>query len=196
MILAAVTIAVGGGLSPVASAPAEAATGCGYWRSETQRPPSIRVLLGDGRIVWVDFRRYVERVTSSEWGSTPAELRKAGALAVMQYAWRHVTRWSGQSYRGTCFHVYSSTRDQIYRHTKTASFEAVGATGWAFQHTLRNARSGTLLFTSYRAGDRKRCASDAGRRLYARSATRCANAGWSAERILEAYYSDSRAVLR
>ena len=193
-ILMAATVALGGATADIATT--SAASECAYWRSETRPPPAIKVLLGDGRTVWVDFPLYVARVTSSEWGSTPTELRKAGALASMQYAWRYVTRWSGRSYNGRCYHIRSDSSDQIYKHGKTATVEAHNAAQWALNHRLVNARSGVLVYTPYRAGYRKNCASDAGRRLYARSATRCAWNGWSAERILETYYSDRRAVLR
>lgn len=172
------------------------ASDCAYHRSETRPPPYIRVLLKDGRTVWVDFKLYVARVTSSEWGSTPTTLRQAGALAVRQYGWRHVSRWSGQSWNGRCFHVYGWSRDQIYHHGKIPSDQAKSAASWASRHTLRNRETGTLLFTSYRAGWRKACASDAGDRLFARSATRCAWAGWGSERILTTYYRERKAVLR
>ena len=196
--LAATMFALGGLLPAEMATPqvTDASTGCGYWRSETKPPPAIKVLFRDGHMRWVDFRKYVQTVVSSEWGSTPAELRKAGAVAVKQYGWRHVSRWHGQSYRGSCFHVYGWNRDQIYKEGKTASVVAVDATSATWSWTLRNWRTGSLLFTSYRAGEAKRCASDAGKRLYARSATRCAWAGWSAERILETYYADHHAALR
>ena len=192
--LMAATVALGGATADIATT--SAASECAYWRSETRPPPYIKVLLNDGRTVWVEFPKYLARVVSSEWGSTPTELRKAGALASMQYAWRYVSRWSGRNRNGRCYHIRSDSSDQIYRHDKTPTLSAHDAARWALNHTLRNARTNTLVYTPYRAGVRKNCASDAGRKLFARSATRCAWNGWGAERILEVYYSDRHAVLR
>jgi hypothetical protein len=54
--------------------------------------------------------------------------------------------------------------------------------------TLR--RNGNFFPTQYGPGKPGPCAYDAGKKLYAASARRCANKlGWSAERILARYYT-------
>lgn len=167
---------------------------CATWRSERTPPPSIRVLLRPGHVVVVPFRLYVARVMASEWGSTPEQLRRAGAIAVKQYAWSRVIHWSGRSSRGHCFHVHADTRDQIYRVKTPPAYvwEAVNAT-WHW--TLRRADGG-LIHTNYNTGARGLgCAADAGDFLHARSARRCAIAGWSAGRILVRYYGHRGARL-
>jgi hypothetical protein len=51
-------------------------------------------------------------------------------------------------------------------------------------------RGGELMMTGYRTGAKVGCARDVnGWKLYARSATKCALLGWSAARILTAYYA-------
>lgn len=159
--------------------------GCHAWSSSTTPPRSIRVRVSDHRIIRVDFQLYVARVTSSEWNTVPEQLRLAGAVAVKQYAW-----WKAMHPRPSkagCFDVWDSTRDQIYRHHKTPPahvWSAVRAT-WSW----RVLRDGRLIHAGYRTGRPRRCAADVdGYHLFARSASRCANAGWSARRILEVYY--------
>lgn len=116
-------------------------------------------------------------------------------FAVKQYAWSRVIRWSGRSSRGRCFHVTAGTGDQIYRPTARPSIEVWQAVNATWRWTLRR-RDGTLIHTDYRAGARGiRCAGDAGRRLYARSARRCALAGWSTTTILLRYYRHRQPVL-
>ena len=42
-------------------------------------------------------------------------LRRAGAVAVKQYAWFHVLKWRGGKYNGDCFDVKDTTADQLYK---------------------------------------------------------------------------------
>lgn len=166
-----------------------AANGCARHGSETTPPRTIRVRLTDRLIVRVPFLLYVARVVSSEWNTVPTELRKAGALAVKQYAW-YKAMHPRRSTAG-CFDVWDDTRDQIYRVKSPPAYvwEAVAQT-WPW----RILRDGRLFQTGYRTGRPVACARDVtGWKLFARSATRCANAGWSAARILTTYY-DGRLV--
>jgi hypothetical protein len=50
-------------------------------------------------------------------------------------------------------------------------------------------RDGQLPMTGYRRGGHRGCGGNGGYRLYVRSARVCANKGWSAQEILEKYYS-------
>ena len=185
--LLALILAAGGMVAvapPTHAGSAAAQRACG-WRSEWRPPSHIRVLMPSGRVARVPFRTYVARVASSEWGSVPHELRRAGVIAVKQYAWNKALH--PRFYRGRCFHVWSSTRDQIYR-VKTPRPEVVAAVRSTWGTTLRR-HDGSLVFTGYRSGRAGvACARDGGGRLYARSAARCARQGWSAERILLTYY--------
>ena len=193
-LVLAVALTTGNG-EPAANDARVGTSPCAAWRSERTPPPLIRVLLKAGRVVTVPFRLYVARVVASEWGSSPTELRRAGAIAVKQYAWSRVIRWSGRSSRGRCFHVHADTRDQIYRPGKVPSAEVWAAVYSTWRWTLRN-RDGSLIHTGYRTGARGiRCAHDAGRRLLARSARRCALAGWSTTAILLRYYGHREPVL-
>lgn len=185
----AATLATGSGDAQIVGSP------CAAWRSERTPPNSIRVLLvRTGRVVAVPFALYVERVMASEWSSTPPELRKAGAVVVKQYAWSRVIRWSGRSSHGRCFHVTSGVGDQIYRPDARPRPEVVDAVRTTWRWTLRGP-DGRLLHTGYRTGSPGHCAKDAGQRLYARSARRCAEAGWTARAILLAYFADRGARL-
>jgi hypothetical protein len=157
--------------------------GCSRWQSLTRPPTSIRVLIGR-RVHRVDAELYVARVTASEWGSTPTELRKAGAVAVHQYSWFKAMHPRRSQYG--CFDVHDDVRDQIYRvKTPPARVWMAVLTTWNW----RIYRDGGLPMTGYRTGAKVGCARDAnGWKLYARSATKCALLGWSAARILTAYY--------
>ena len=170
----------------------QAAGSCTGWGSTTVPPNSIRVLrTATGAVETVDFRRYVLTVMGREWGPyLPIEMLKAGAQAVKQYAWYFTLegRHRGGFSDGRCYDVKDSTADQLYRPEGTTIYDkqrnAVDAMWGLSLH-----ESGRFILTQYRTGQAVPCASDAdGVRLFARSATRCANAGWSAQRILQAYY--------
>ena len=172
--------------------PVQAATSsqCTNWTSKDQPPKDISVFrVNEGKVQRVDFKLYVARVVSREWGVKNDELRKAGAVAVKQYAWYHVLHWRGGKYNGECYDVKDTTSDQLYA-AKPASnigsrvWNSVEAT-WSW----RLYRENRLPMTGYRRGADVRCAKDAGYRLYAQSARKCAQNGWSAERILEKYYT-------
>ncbi len=171
--------------------PVAAAKGsCTDWSSTTEPPPEIRVYrVTEGRVETVDFKLYVARVVSREWNVKQHALRRAGAVAVKQYAWYHVLHWRGGKYNGECFDVRDSTADQLYA-SKAASqipsrvWRAVRST-W----TWRLYRDGKLPMTGYRRGADVGCAENGGYRLYVRSARKCAKHGWSASQILAAYYT-------
>lgn len=169
-------------------ATAQASVACSPWRSQTTPPRSIRVLIGH-RVTRVPFALYTARVVASEWGSAPYELRLAGAVAVKEYAWSKAM--NPRHSRFGCFDLHDDTRDQLYRPKSPPArvWQAVQAT-WSW----RVLREGRLIQTGYRSGAKVGCARDTdGFHLYARSARRCALAGWSAERILSVYF-DARVV--
>lgn len=156
----------------------------------TTPPETIAVYrVSTGRVQRVDFKLYVARVAYHEWNVDATALRRAGAVAAKQYAWYHVLNWRGGMAHGECFDVRDSTADQIYQakaaHTiPSRIWQSVNDT-WSW--SLR--RDARFFMTGYRTGTVAPCASDAGSKLYARSAKRCANKGWSAERILRTYYT-------
>ena len=177
--------------TPVTSVPAaRAASSCTNWSSTTTPPKSIRVYrVSEGKVDTVDFKAYVIRVVSSEWNVKQGALRRAGAVAAKQFAWYHVLHYRGGTYNGHCYDVKDTTADQLYQSKSMTSIprrvkKAVSSTwGWTV------VRSGKFIMTGYRVGTKKRCAADAGYRLYAKSAKRCAAKGWSPQRILEVYYT-------
>ena len=171
--------------------PASAASRqCTDWTSKQQPPKDIAVFrVNEGMVQRVDFKLYVARVAAREWNVEQPELRKAGAVAVKQYAWYHVLHWRGGTYNGRCYDVKDTTSDQLYAAKPADSisntiWNAVNDT-WSW----RLYRDNRLPMTGYRRGSDVGCAKDAGYRLYARSARKCAINGWSAERILEVYYT-------
>lgn len=163
---------------------------CTNWTSKTQPPKDIAVYrVNEGKVQRVDFKLYVARVASREWNVKQPELRRAGVVAVKQYAWYHVLHWRGGKYNGRCYDVKDTTSDQLYsakpvNRISNRIWDAVNAT-WSW----RLYRGDRLPMTGYRRGEDVACAKDAGYRLYARSARKCANNGWSAERILQKYYT-------
>jgi peptidoglycan hydrolase-like amidase len=178
------------GMSATVS-PVAAATGqCTNWDSRTQPPETIAVYrVSEGFVERVDFKHYVINVVSSEWNVEEKALRRAGAVAVKQYAWFHVLKWRGGTFNGDCFDVKDTTADQLYKAKAASNIplrvkKAVNYTwGW------RLWRGSKFIMTGYRTGQNVACASDAGYKLYARSAAKCARKGWSAGRILEKYYT-------
>jgi peptidoglycan hydrolase-like amidase len=177
------------------SAAARASDQCTNWTSESQPPQDIAVYrVSEGKVDRVDFKAYVKRVVSREWNVPQAELRKAGAVAVKQYAWYHVLHWRGGTYNGQCFDVKDTTADQLYANKPLSQIpdtiqNAVNST-W----TWRLHRGDKFPMTGYRRGDDVPCAKDAGYRLYVRSGRKCAEKGWSAERILQVYYKSTLAM--
>src|ERR1051326_5862631 len=113
---------------------------CQPWHSVLVPPPAIRVLV-DHHVERVPLRLYVVRVISSEWHHVPPQLRRAGAVAVRQYAW-----WKAMHPRRSqygCFDVHNDTRDQIYRAKSRAQlapelWEAYDSTiGWRLNRAGR-----------------------------------------------------------
>ncbi len=190
MLALSASVLIAGFAAPVQPAAAQARAQCTNWTSTTQPPESVAVYrVSEGFVERVAFKDYVVRVVSREWNVAQVELRKAGAHAVKQYAWYHILRWRGGTYNGKCFDVRDSTADQLYSSKPLSQIpsgvkSAVDAT-W----TWRLYRDGKFPMTGYRRGDRVPCAADAGYKLRARSGKRCAEKGWSAERILQVYYS-------
>lgn len=163
---------------------------CTKWSSTTTPPTSIKVYrVSEGKVDTVDFKDYVMRVTSREWNVKQGALRQAGAVAVKQYAWYHVLHYRGGMYNGKCFDVKDTTADQLY------ASKAISGLPRAVKRAVNNTwtwsvhRDGKLPMTGYRLGADVRCAANAGYRLYVRSARKCANNGWSAERILSVYFT-------
>jgi hypothetical protein len=173
------------------SADARAGSSCSGWNSTTQPPQAIRVLRHrTGRVVTVNFQRYVVTVMGKEWPSyLPFQVIEAGAVAVKQYGWYHALDGHQRvSRRGQCYDVIDTTRDQLYNPHKARvrpiHRRAVAAT---WDTTL--IKRGKFFMTGYRRGDKRRCGRDAtGYKLFARSATRCAHGGHDWLSILRIYY--------
>jgi stage II sporulation SpoD-like protein len=163
---------------------------CTAWSSTTEPPPSIRVYrVTEGRVDTVDFKDYVMRVVSREWNVKQGALRQAGAVAVKQYAWYHVLHYRGGTYNGGCYDVKDTTSDQLYADKAIAGLprgvkKAVNATWTWSLH-----RGSVFPMTGYRTGSDVACGADAGYHLYVRSARKCAELGWTAEKILAVYYT-------
>ena len=188
----AVTALVAAALVPMASlAPVSAAGECGTHRSETDPPPTIRVLRSaTGAVDTVDFRTYVKNVLSREWiSSWSAESLRSGAMAVKNYAWYQVIHWRGYTNAaGECFDVFDSTLDQHYdpaRPTYPAMAAAVDAT-WG---TLAQ-KAGRIFATYYNAGAAyEACGANAnGWQMFQWGTQACGLAGMSAAQILGVYY--------
>jgi hypothetical protein len=183
----------------IAPEPVEA-NSCTGWTSTVVPPNTIRVLRRDGVVETVPFKRYVRKVMASgEWSpSLPKALLRAGAQATKQFAWYHSLRGNHRSSfvtaNGKCYDVVSTTRDQLYRPGAYVYPAHRRATNAIWDLSLH--RNNRFILTPYRAGTVKVCAADAdGKRLYARSARRCANKlGWSAKRILRVYYTGDHQV--
>ncbi len=95
---------------------------CTDWKSTTNPPPSIAVYrVSEGRVERVDFKTYVIRVSSREWNIDAAALRRAGVVAVKQYAWYHVLHYRGGKFNGKCFDVKDTTADQLYASKSLSS---------------------------------------------------------------------------
>ena len=177
----------------VAAAPVEASAApkqCTQWSSTTQPPQTIQVYrVNEGRVETVNFKDYVMRVVSREWDVKQGQLREAGAVAVKQYAWYYVIHYRGGAYNGACFDVKDTTADQLYASKSISGLpravkKAVNSTwSWSLM------RGKAFPMTGYRRGSDVACGSDAGYHLMVRSARKCATAGWSAQQILEKYYS-------
>jgi hypothetical protein len=166
-----------------------AATGCSGWNSTTRPPDRIRVLrVRTGRIETVDFRKYVVTVMGKEWPSyLPQAVVEAGAVAVKQYAWYHSMN-PRRTKSGRCFDVRDSTGDQLYKparaRIRSDHHRAIDTT-WG----IHLEKDGRLFMTGYRRGNKGPCGSDAtGWKLFARTATRCANNGKGFREILRIYY--------
>jgi peptidoglycan hydrolase-like amidase len=176
---------------PVSPALAAAAPEqCTKWSSTTEPPPTIRVFrVNEGFVDQVDFKDYVIRVVSREWNVDQGALRKAGAVAVKQYAWYHVLHYRGGKFNGACFDVRDTTADQLYAAKPIEQIpsrvkKSVNDT-WSW--TVR--RGDKFPMTGYRRGEDVGCGDNAGYHLYVRSARKCAKQGWSADRILALYYT-------
>jgi hypothetical protein len=163
---------------------------CTAWTSTTQPPTTVKVYrVSEGKVDTVDFKDYVMRVVSREWNVPSGALRRAGAVAVKQYAWYYILHWRGGSFNGSCFDVKDTTADQLYADKSMSTLpqpvkKAVDQTWTWSVH-----RGAKFALTGYRRGAAVPCAADAGYHLYVRSARKCAAAGWSASRILATYYS-------
>ena len=175
------------------SAPAAAAgarPSCPGWTSTTRPPDYIRVLRRhSGQVDRVPFKTYVITVLGKEWPSyLPQAVIDAGAVAVKQYGWFHAMGNGRVSRSGQCYDVTDGVGDQLYKPGKSRirqdHYTAVAAT-WG----VRLLKNGSLFMTGYRTGSKGVCGHDAtGWKLFARSATRCADRGDSFLTILRIYY--------
>jgi peptidoglycan hydrolase-like amidase len=191
MLAVFASVFVVGITAPVQTVAAATGAQCTNWTSRQAPPPDIAVYrVSEGFVERVNFKDYVARVVSREWNVKYHELRKAGAVAVKQYAWYHVLKWRGGTYNGKCFDVRDSTADQLYASKPTSQIpgEIKRAVNDTWTWRLRRA-DGKFPMTGYRRGADVPCADDAGYRLYVRSGKKCAAAGWSTEQILQTYYT-------
>jgi peptidoglycan hydrolase-like amidase len=178
-------------LPTIAVQPVEAGKGrCTNWSSITNPPETIKVYrVNEGFVETVDFKHYVMNVTAREWNVDQRQLRYSGALAVKQYAWYHVLHYRGGKFNGKCFDVRDTTADQLFANKPANQIprrvrNAVNKTWDWHLH-----RDGKLPMTGYRRGENVACGANGGYRLMVRSARKCAKQGWSAERILEKYFT-------
>ena len=185
-------LVVAAALAPIATLdPVSAAGECGAHRSETDPPPTIRVLrTATGSVETVDFRTYLKNVLSREWiSSWTAESLRSGAMAVKNYAWYQVIHWRGYTNAaGECFDIFDSTRDQHYdpaRPTYPAMAAAVDATWGTLAH-----KGGRIFATYYNAGAaNEACGANAnGWQMFQWGTQACGLAGMSAAQILGVYY--------
>ena len=169
---------------------ASASPSCPGWNSTTRPPDYIRVLRRhSGQVDRVPFKKYVITVMGKEWPAyLPQAVIQAGAVAVKQYAWYHALGKGRVSRRGQCYDVTDGTGDQLYKPGKARirpdHYTALNTT-WG----VRLMKQGSLFMTGYRSGNKGVCGHDAtGWKLYARSATRCAERGDGFLTILRIYY--------
>jgi len=188
---------VGSAWPPVAAA---AAT-CTGWASDSIPPTTTRVLRtagpASGSVQEVPFHDYVNVVMAAEWGSgNPAEVLKAGAVTVKEYAWYHTMFWRGGSAAdGSCYDVVDSANDQVYApeaRVPAASLTAAVDATWGM-----SIRKSTGLFaTHYNGGANVACGANADSwHLYQVSATHCAQDGMTAAAILQTYYGPGLEVV-
>jgi len=165
---------------------------CTQWTSTSEPPPSIRVYrVSEGRVETVAFKDYVMRVVSREWDVPQTALRQAGAVAVKQYAWYYVLHYRGGRFNGSCYDVQDTTADQLYADKSISGLPSAVKTAVDATWNWTLHRGSVFPLTGYRRGSNVACAANAGYHLYVRSARKCAANGWSAQQILEKYYTAS-----
>lgn len=163
---------------------------CTQWSSTTKPPETIKVYrVSEGMVETVNFKDYVIRVVSREWNVKQTALRDAGAVAAKQYAWYHVLHYRGGTFKGNCYDVRDTTADQLYASKSISGIPSVVKKSVNDTWSWSIHRKGSLPMTGYRRGADVGCAANSGYRLYVKSARKCATNGWSAQRILEQYYS-------
>jgi peptidoglycan hydrolase-like amidase len=163
---------------------------CTSWSSTTVPPDSIKVYrVSEGKIETVAFKDYVMRVVSREWNVNQTQLRLAGAVAVKQYGWYNVLHYRGGMYNGNCYDVKDTTADQLYASKAISSLPSQVKTAVNNTWNWSLHRNGIFPMTGYRRGTDVGCAANAGYRLFVVSARKCAERGWSAQRILQVYYT-------
>ena len=190
------TVALGAALLlAIGPTPVEATCGTG-WKSEVEPPEDIFVYrTATGVVEKVGFKRYVAVVMASgEWPSSlPVATLEAGAQATKQYAWYYTLEGNHRdgyvNANGKCYDVRDDSQDQVYL---PESFEPTDK-----QKDARDAlwglslrKNGKFFLTGYRQGSDRKCGSDADEwKLYATSATDCADKGYDSIEILHTYYS-------
>lgn len=169
---------------------------CRRSRSTTKPPDYIYVYRNQtGRIQKVAFKKYVITVMGKEWPAyLPHAVVEAGAVAVKQYAWYHTLQGPRRTRDGRCYDVRDGTSDQLYKPNRArirSDHHAAAERTWNITLT----KNDRLFMTGYRRGNKHNCGRDrTGWKLFARSATRCANSGKSYLRILRIYYGPNLTV--
>lgn len=187
---------------------------CTDWNSSVRPPETIWVELyqrssrGDpaGTRVQVDFKTYVERVVTLEWGPTEvsrAQLMSA-ALVVKQYAWWYVMHPSAdrRDRNGDCFDIGSTTKYQLYREdaatspARTKLIRAAIEATWSTSVWKTSGRRKGPAHTGYRAGVyAEGCQPGvSGFHLFQQNARKCARLGETAEAIIRRYYGPNIAL--
>ncbi len=183
------------------ASPVRAGGACTAWHNDLLPPTTIRVLrtLGPatGAVQTVPFRRYVETTLAGEFGPTaPAQVLRAGAIIVKQYAWYYAMHWRGGSAHGHCYDVVDNTNDQLYwpeAHRPTT--EEIRAVRDTWSVSLR--KWDRFFPTTYRGGHTASCGAHAdGWRLLQRGAYRCAADGYLWPQILRTYYDPGLRVVQ
>ena len=177
--------------------PAPASAACGTaWKSKVEPPEDILVYrTGTGVVELVGFKRYVAVVMASgEWPSSlPVATLEAGAQATKQYGWYYALegnhRDGNVNANGKCYDVRDDSQDQVYRpESSEPTDKQKDARDALWGLSLR--KNDKFFLTGYRQGSSAKCGADADEwKLYATSATDCANQGLDSIEILHTYYS-------
>ena len=168
-----------------------AAGSCTGWSSNSTPPPTVKVLrTATGAVQTVDFMAYTKVVMAAEFNKTwPIETLRAGAIAVKEYAWYYTIHYRGGTKNGACYDVQDNSNDQVYQPgSRTPSASQITAVESTWNESIL--RGGAIFLTGYRPGSSTTCGADKDKyHLMQLSARGCGLLGYSAEYILNLYYT-------